>query len=630
MADPSSSDTTPPGSPDPGDDERGRKRTRQKENWKKSVAKRKRNLGQEYVSLSTSCVVQARKIGPPCACKNKCFQTVTQAGVQCIFESFWALGDFNVQNNYLQKQVVHMEVKRKKTKAEQSRRSQSLVYCVVYKDKNYKVCKQGFLSMHGLTERRVSNAIRNVTLTAIPKPDMRGRHVPVNKVSDQTRERVKEHIRSLPAMSSHYTRAKSPNRKYLESHLTIRSIYDAYLEWMTENYQGEQQVSFHFYKDVFTKNFNISFEPPKMDTCTTCDILDNKIASENEGEVRRRYETEKENHLNEAKVPQEILKALRTDTNPDTRAVCLDLQQILPTPRLSTGAAYYKRKLWTYNFCVHDLKKNISTMFVWDETQAKRGSIEVASCIKKWVDEEMEKGKFDKLVVVSDNCAGQNKNLNLVLYYLRELHASRLVSIDHVYLIPGHSYMDCDRAFGVIEKKIRRTGNVYTPDHYCSLIHTSVANNYPVVRMKQEDFLDFSVLEKFVTKRRAPGSAFKDARKIMLRDTFKEGYLLKPDYDPADNIITEVVLQKDRRRRSTSGSIWTRTKFDLSAVPLAPKYTKPLLLRDGKVDDIAFLMRLIPSEHHTFYRKIVDGHKNNEVDVNEDPNDPDDHLLDYE
>ncbi|MPC67981.1 hypothetical protein E2C01_062170 [Portunus trituberculatus] len=274
--------------------------------------------------------------------------------------------------------------------------------------------------------------------------DMRRRHMPVNKVTDQTREWVKKHICLLPTMSSHYTRAKAPVRKYLESHLTIRSIYDVYLEWMTVNYQGEEQVSFHFYNDMFTKNFNISFEPPKMDTCTTCDTLDNKIAC-----------------------------------------------STYSLPQYRSGTAYYKRKLWTYNFCVHDLKKKISTMYVWYETQAKRGSIEVASCIKKWVDEE--KGKFDKLVVVSDNCAGRNKNINLVLYYLRELNVSRLVSIDHFYLISGQSYMDCDQAFGVIEKKIRRTGNVYTPD-YCNLNHTSVANNYPVVRMKQEDFLDFSVL----------------------------------------------------------------------------------------------------------------------------------------
>lgn len=634
MSDSSDTHTTPTASLDPQTPERGRKRTKSEEQWKRNVAKRKRNRGEEYMSATTNRLVAARHIGNPCTCKAKCFTVVTQQGVQSIFSAFWGLGNFDVQNTYLQKQVTHMEVRRKKTKAEQSRRSQTLVYCVTFQNKTHRVCKQAFLSMHGLTEKRVSNAIKHVTDTAIPKPDMRGRHAPSNKVTADTCGRVKEHIRCLPAMSSHYTRAKAPERKYLESSLTIRTLYDAYLEWMTSEYPGEEQVSFHFYNDVFTNQFNILFEPPKTDTCTTCDTLENRINNESDEEKKRKLAKDKESHLDEAEKAQEFLKAMRNDRDPDTRGICVDLQQILPTPRLSTGVAYYKRKLWTYNFCVHDLKRKVSTMYVWDETQSRRGSIEVASCIKKWVDDEMEKGEFNKLVVVSDNCAGQNKNVNLVLYYLRELHASRLISVDHVYLMPGHSYMDCDRAFGIIEKKIRRTVNVYTPDHYCRIIHTAVANNFPVVRMKQEDFLDFSVMEHYITKRKAPGSTFKDARKIMLRLEFREGYLLKSDYEPAGTNVTEVVLQKGRLTKGErQGSIWSREKFDLSAVPLPPKYTQPLLLRDGKVEDIAFLMKLLPLNEQVFYQKIVDAHRNDQVDWDnndEDPADPNDHLFEYE
>ena len=39
------------GSPDPQAPERGRKRTKSEEQWKRNVAKRKRNLGEEYFSL---------------------------------------------------------------------------------------------------------------------------------------------------------------------------------------------------------------------------------------------------------------------------------------------------------------------------------------------------------------------------------------------------------------------------------------------------------------------------------------------------------------------------------------------------------------------------------------------------
>ncbi|KAK8375867.1 hypothetical protein O3P69_008544 [Scylla paramamosain] len=93
-------------------------------------------------------------------------------------------------------------------------------------------------------------------------------------------------------------------------------------------------------------------------------------------------------------------------------------------------------------------------MYIWDETQAKCGSCEVASCIKHWVYEELVKDDFTQLVVFSDNCTDQNKNINLVLYYLRLLHARQLFSVDHIYLIPGHSYMACDHAFGNIEQHL--------------------------------------------------------------------------------------------------------------------------------------------------------------------------------
>ena len=38
-------------------------------------------------------------------------------------------------------------------------------------------------------------------------------------------------------------------------------------------------------------------------------------------------------------------------------AICMDLQQTQPVPRLSIGPAYYKRKLSLYTFCIYDLKK---------------------------------------------------------------------------------------------------------------------------------------------------------------------------------------------------------------------------------------------------------------------------------
>ena len=134
------------------------------------------------------------------------------------------------------------------------------------------------------------------------------------------------------------------------------------------------------------------------------------------------------------------------------RNVAMDLQQTLPCPRISTGVAYYLRKLWVYNFCVYDLQKSLGNMFVWDETDGARGSDEIASCLLKWLQMQWDNDEeFDVLRVFCDNCAGQNKNLFLLLGALRLIHSKKLFRIELVFMVSGHSFLPCDRAFGVIE-----------------------------------------------------------------------------------------------------------------------------------------------------------------------------------
>ncbi|KAG0722412.1 hypothetical protein GWK47_006039 [Chionoecetes opilio] len=305
-----------------------------------------------------------------------------------------------------------------------------------------------------------------------------------------------------------------------------------------------------------------------------------------------------DDHQREAKKAQDYMKRLQDDNDPKTRAVCIDLQQILPTPKLHTSAAYYRRTLWTYNFCIHNLKTSESTMFVWNETVAKRGSIEVASCLKKWLELESAKGDFGRLVVISDNCAGQNKNINLVLMYLRELHSKCLFEVNHVYLVPGHSYMACDRAFSNIERKITNQGVIYTPDDYIDAIKNAVAAGFPVIKMTQDDFFSFGTLSN---------------------------YLLKPDYEADSENITEVRLQKGR-------AAWSRKVFDLSA-PLLPKhYSRPLALKKEKVRDLQYLLDLMPVNKQTFYKqhnRRTHSWPNQRRPTDEDPNDLDE-LLEYE
>jgi len=77
-------------------------------------------------------------------------------------------------------------------------------------------------------------------------------------------------------------------------------------------------------------------------------------------------------------------------------------------------------------------------------------------------------------VLFSDNCAGQNKNINVVLSLLRHIHEKRFFNITHNFLVPGHSYLPCDRQFGNIERVLSKQANIKTKGDYVQLIRTAV------------------------------------------------------------------------------------------------------------------------------------------------------------
>ena len=171
---------TPPPAPDAQEagPSSGRRRVRTPEQHKRNIAKRKRNLGESYTNVS-SREVAARKVGPQC--RDGCFAKVTMEGVKEIFEAFWKMGNYDLQNAYIQKLVSVLPVARKRTQAEVSRRSMSRSYHVNLNNQSIKVCSKAFLSIHGVSSKRVQVAIQKITHTSVPLSDLRGKHTPSNK-----------------------------------------------------------------------------------------------------------------------------------------------------------------------------------------------------------------------------------------------------------------------------------------------------------------------------------------------------------------------------------------------------------------------------------------------------------------
>ncbi|KAK3885608.1 hypothetical protein Pcinc_010199 [Petrolisthes cinctipes] len=295
---------------------RGRKKPRKVKEWGSVSSKVKRSLGQSYVSYKTKKQVTARVIGNPC--HDGCFRKVTEEGVNNIFSEFWALGSYDTQNAYIIKMVILEPVKRKRTNNEHSKRSNTRYYSVMINNVKIKVCN-GFMAMHAIGTTRLTTALRKVNSTGMVIPNQRGRHEPANKIVGAKALHVREHIKLLSAMSCHYSRVNAPHRKYLESCLTTEKLFVSYMEWLRDTYPEEEKASLHYYSDVFTKEFKISFEQPRTDMCTTCDTFDVSIKNSNGDQAAvDDLIRQKEEHQQLAQQAQDFMKKIAEDNDPET------------------------------------------------------------------------------------------------------------------------------------------------------------------------------------------------------------------------------------------------------------------------------------------------------------------------
>ena len=573
-----------------------------------------RNKGLAYESAKTKKKMEERKIGAKCKCKNKCFDVVGEEGVQSVFDNFWAIGNYNKQNAYITSRIRMSKPKRIRAVNENNRKVR-YEYSVKYKDQEFVVCRIAFPAMHGISVRRIEIHQRRMrsSNTGTPIEDKRGKQPSVNKIVGEKLDIVHEHIGSLPTKSSHYTRCKAPHRKYLEECGTLGELYRKYKIWAGTLHPDVELVKQRFYEKIFTECYNITFKIPLKDTCATCDKANvDIIAKKSKGLNTQKEEDRLKEHKAKAKMVSSTLSSMANNPRPETilesdrvRVVAMDLQQTQPCPRVSTGMAYYLRKLWVYNFCVYDVTKGKATMFMWDEVTGGRGSDEVATCLMKWIDMRQSEGqKFDVLRVFCDNAGGQNKNIHIVLAALRLIHAKKLFRIEFVFMVSGHSYMPCDRSFGVIEKKFRREADyLQTPDSYAELIQKAVIPNNETVRMKREDFLDIKVLLQHVTKRPTTEVNFSKARQLVVTYQYKEGYLLKDDCDfKSDDTAVRSRLMKGVKKYSPK-------VFNLAEVPLQSKYVTARVLNKVKFDDLTKVIQFLLPAAQNWLRQLLDEQK---------------------
>lgn len=278
--------------------------------------------------------VAARKVGP--ACSDGCFDEVGRHNVDKVFSDFWKIRDYNDQNAYLQSLIITVPIKRKQTTAEVSKRSTNYLYHVQVNHANVKVCKQGFLAIHGIGKKKLEVLIakKKASPTGTPVLDKWGKKASPRAITGTLLARVHEYIQSLPVTSSHYSRVTTSHRRYLEDDSSIGELHSAYIVWMNENHPQEDKVSQRFYHDVFTRYYNIVFKPPKTDVCATCEKTEVLITNgRRDGTDVSALREQLRQHKEEAQVPRRLLQEAEATPiaadDDEVRVIAKDLQQTL-------------------------------------------------------------------------------------------------------------------------------------------------------------------------------------------------------------------------------------------------------------------------------------------------------------
>jgi len=588
-----------------------RKRKANPMTWKKNVTKKKRYSGLEYKSDSGSRVINPKMLKEPCGdnCKLSCKNRISEKRRQTIHSNFWSPSKtVDMRRQYVASVVTQVPIKRRREKTGERKGKRVFTNCYSFEVEGEKqtVCKKFFLNTLSISQQTVDTAVKKKKEGGIVTPDKRGRHQPVNKISEEVRKNVRNHISKFPTYESHYSR-ESTKKKYLGNHLNISRMYRLYLEECKEcGFDSENIAKEWLYSQIFNYEYNYSFKSPDKDTCDLCDQLQLNIREADSHDSRMKLQTEYDCHLadtvNRYKLKSEDKKKSRHNLLQE-KVIMIDLQKCLPTPDLHNSQSFYHLKLWTYNLTIHDATCEKSFCMMWDESVAGRGGNEVASCLIKWIEHNIS-DEVQEITIWSDNCPSQNRNILMIMCYFFILRIKpNVTAVNHKFLARGHTHLEADTVHSIIERERKKLPQfqIITPWDWQQMVRLcGTKKQLTVVNMDYTDFKEFKYLFE--------GSTAPYIKK-------------KKDNAGNDFMISRAVhLQV---RRSNPGILYYKTDFskDFSEVDFhrrgKPNDYSPLeisTIREGpkpisakKYIHLQKLLKWVPKRFHDFYKNLEYG-----------------------
>ena len=203
--------------------------------------------------------------------------------------------------------------------------------------------------------------------------------------------------------------------------------------------------------------------------------------------------------MNEAKKDKEDNQPIKDCTY----TWCGDYCQNLDLPHFGNeqpGDTYYFSPLTVNVFGIADHSNDLLNAYVYTEATGKKGGNNVVSLIykklkdDKFLEEAQTGGPFKELILIFDNCCGQNKNKMVMRFCQWLIDKEIFKMIEVVFLICGHTKNICDRRFKDLKHNFHNA-NIYTFEDL--LVHLST-NNEKLVKVfapKEEEFFNWTAFE---------------------------------------------------------------------------------------------------------------------------------------
>lgn len=320
--------------------------------------------------------------------------------------------------------------------------------------------------------------------------------------------------------------------------------------------------------------------------CIPCDEfkmqLKPKILS---AERKNEIHVEEEKHLAIVRAfKQNFLELI--EPTAEVEVITFELQRALEMPFKTIDESYEWSQLWCSNVCIYDEVCSKPHMYFWEESVAKRGPEQIASCILQYILKVVSKGT-KKLILFSKACPF-NRNIKVILMLAKLFDYLKSLSLETVELkfsIRGHDFNACNDCFSAIEKRRKSIQSLFVPKHWLNIIAESKqkCSRADVSKMTKDTFFSVEKHMPFINTT-LDWSSF-------------EGIVM----NRTDPTTIDISNRGDER---ITYKITNLSLAEFQNTPLIYSNLNGNAISNTKYENLQKILKFIPDEHHTFYKKL--------------------------